>query len=298
MQQQESTIYSSSRSENDNNNNELQAQWRRMLIDWMFFVVDYCKLQRGAVAAGAYFLDVAVSKGLVTSAEEHQLAAATCLQLALKLFDNSAIQLGRLVQLGRGLFTEDDVVDLERKILVAMNWQMHPPTTYCFLRQYELLLPSSLSSNTQQMMSQIIKLVAEIATSEQTYTKFPPSRVAYAGLLIAMELIDHTDLPLHHRHCFVVNMSNVANLESKSPTVLKAFEELKQSLDKNSKLGDLINSITKSNSLTNKQYSPMSKPIVVSQVSPRDVTCLRSKKMAPLERESITRRISETRVKV
>ena len=65
---------------------EIEGVWRKILLDWMSYVVDQCGLQRQAVAAAAYFLDVAMVKGLICTREEHQLAAAAALQLALKLF--------------------------------------------------------------------------------------------------------------------------------------------------------------------------------------------------------------------
>ena len=227
---------------------ELLALWRKLLIEWMYFVVDYCKLQRESVAAGAFFLDVAVSKGLVNTREDHQLAAATGLQLALKAFDTASIKLDRLVKLGRGLFTENDVVQMEFKILQSLDWHLHPPSTYCFLRQYERLLPSTVSGTARQMIAEVTKLISELTIIEHKYKRFPPSVVAYAGMLMALELIDSCELPISQRHCYVINMSTVAKLDCSSQVVLKAFEELKQSLDASTKLDQLIESIAAAHS--------------------------------------------------
>jgi hypothetical protein len=240
MRQQEATIY---RRTNEDGVDELKALWRRLLIEWMYFVVDYCNLRRDSVAAAAFFLDTAVSKDLVKTREEHQLAAATALQLALKTFDTASIKLERLVKLGRGLFTEADIVRMECRILQALDWRLHPTTSYCFLRQFERLLPSTVSETAHLMIGEVTKLASELTATEQKYNQFPPSVVAYAGMLVAMELIDHTDIPICQRHCFVINMATIANLESKSSLVLEAFDELKQSLDTSSKLEEVVEAI-------------------------------------------------------
>ena len=51
MRIQESTVYKQPREELD----ELLAVWRKMLVEWMYFVVDYTRKNRQAVAAAAYF---------------------------------------------------------------------------------------------------------------------------------------------------------------------------------------------------------------------------------------------------
>lgn len=223
--------------------NELEALWRKILIDWMSFVIDHCKLQSQTVAAAAFFLDVAMSRGLIVSREEHQLGAASALQLALKLFDSTVIRIEKLVKLGRGVFTEDDVAAMEFKILESLNWHCHPPSTACFLRQYERLLPSSVSESTRQMIYDITKLVSELTVSEHKYCAYSTSEIAYAAMLMAMELLDPQDLSIPQRQCFVVHMSRVSKLGSNSPVVLKVFEDLKESLDGSSKLDDLMKSL-------------------------------------------------------
>jgi hypothetical protein len=236
----------------------------------MYYVVDYCQWQRQSVAAAAFFLDVCISRNLISTPEEHQLAAATALQLALKTFDSGVIELDKLVQLGQGSFSEEDVVEMEVQICYALNWHLHPPSTDGFLRQYERLLPTSVTDSTKEMMGEVTKLVSELTVSEMKYNAYPPSVIAYAAMLLAMELMEH--LFVYQRHCFVLNMSNVAQLESKSRDVLKAFEELKQTLDTSNKLQDLIQTLL---SLRNRQQAPNKKEPSLSRKkfnqSPRHV---------------------------
>ena len=125
MRKQESTVYNQAREELD----ELLAVWRKMLVEWMYFVVDYTRKNRQAVAAAAYFFDVMMAQDFVNTREEHQLAAATSLQLSLKAYDSTSIDIKKLVKLGRGLFTENDVVEMESRILNTLQWRLHPPTT-------------------------------------------------------------------------------------------------------------------------------------------------------------------------
>ena len=195
----------------------------------------------------------------------------------MKTVDTAVIKLDKLVKLGRGLFTEDDVVRMERQILESLNWHLHPPTTYCFLKQYERLLPTSMSETTKQMIDEVTKLVAELTVSEHQYTRHCPSVIAFAAILLAMELVDHIDLPVHQRQCFVLRMSKYAKIESSSDDVLRVFEELKKTLDGSTKLQKLIESLSKTfPRTTSKTVSPDSrnnrdKAIQSSGHSPRHV---------------------------
>lgn len=238
MRQKEATVYRL-----DFQPNELEALWRRILIEWMTFVVDHCKLQRQAVAAAAYFLDYAMAHGLLETKEEHQLAAASALQLALKLFDSTVIRIQKLVSLGRGLFTQEDVAAMELKLLKAMDFHCHPPSTHCFLRQYDLLLPSSLPESTRKMIDEVTLLVADLTIVDPEYSTCPLSVIAYGAILMAMEMLSFDDFPIRQRQCFILRMATVSELNSSSPLILKVCEKLKETLNGSTKLEGLLESL-------------------------------------------------------
>jgi hypothetical protein len=267
MRIQESTIYARALIED-----ELVALWRKMLIEWMYYVVDYCRLQRTAVAAASFYFDVAVRKELVHSPEEHQLAAATALQLALKTHDSSIIKLDKLVKLGRGQFTEQDVVKMERTILQTVQWHLHPPSTYCFLRQYERLLPNTIGQTTRQMINNVTSLACEVTLTDHNYLAYHPSEVSYAAMLMALEMIPHDDLPIVQRQCFLLRMSSAAQMDCKSGAVLEAFERLKASIESSPKFGSLTESLAKAQKQNAKECRKYYRKYHTSTVhSPRNV---------------------------
>ena len=269
MRMKESTIYARS-----SDIDELNALWRQLLIEWMYFVVDYCNLQRQSVGAAAFYLDVAMSRNLIHTREQFQLAAATSLQLSLKTFDTAVIKLEKLVKLGRGSFTEDDIIDMELKILRALEWRLHPTTSYCFLRQYERLLPSTVTESTRHMIDEVTKLVSELALLDHRYNGYPQSVVAYAAMLMAMELIDSSNLPIQQRQCFVMRMSTIARYDSKSSLVLRVFDELRETLDESPKLKELIQSLNTARKQTENSIPTLqrkTKDVAGSEQSPRHV---------------------------
>lgn len=216
---------------------DLVVIWRRMLVEWMYYVVDYCHLQRQSVAAATFFLDHCMSRGLCVTREQHQLAAATCLQLALKTFDTAVIKLEKLVKLGRGQFTQEDVAQMELSILDSLQWHIHPPSIYCFLRQYERLMPHDNDGGGANISSrgldEVTKLLSELMVMDENYVRFSSSILAYAAMLVAMEILHHDTINHSDYETFVHHVTTVANLKPEDPEVVEAIDQLQETLDQN-----------------------------------------------------------------
>ena len=244
MQLQESTIYR----RNDYLSVPKYAKvvdgtWRQRIVEWMFGVVDHCSLRRDSVAVAVYYLDLCVEKGVIESRQEFQLAAMTALQLAIKLYDSTVVKLDSMIKLGRGLFTEQDVIDMETKMLKALKWQVHPPTPICFLRQFLRLLPPVVAPLARYVVAEVTRFISEISVCLYKFVDCPSSAVAYAGMLIAMEKIDEAALSICQRQQIFQTMSIAVKLDHQSPQVVEIIERLKSSLEKNVSLQDLMNTI-------------------------------------------------------
>lgn len=252
MRRQESTTYLrkdylSSKSDDDNvvhaHNHFLDASWRQRIIEWMFGVVDTCGLRRDSVAIAAYYLDLCVERNVIHSRQDFQLAAMTALQLAIKLYDSTVMKLDSMVKLGRGLFSEQDVIEMESKMLSALQWQVHPPTPVCYLRQFLRVPPRTVTPLTRYILGEVTRFIAEISVCIYNFVRYPPSVIAYAGMLIAMERIDEFELPAQQRQEIFDAMKQMAKLDHSSPQVIEAVRELRSSLEKNVSIQDLIDSI-------------------------------------------------------
>ena len=203
MRQQEATIYLRNDYLSDTRYAKVvDGTWRQRIVEWMFGVVDHCSLRRDSVAIAAYYLDLCVERGVVESRQEFQLAAMTALQLAIKLYDSTVVKLDSMIKLGRGLFTEQDVINMETKMLNALKWQVHPPSPICFLRQFLRLLPPTVAPLARYVVAEVTRFISEISVCLYKFVDCPSSLVAYAGMLIAMEIIDEATLPLWQRQGF------------------------------------------------------------------------------------------------
>jgi hypothetical protein len=207
--------------------------WRQQIIEWMYAIVNFCKLRHEAVAVASYYLDTCVSKELIVSPGDYQLAAMTALYLALKVYDSPTqrvIQLDSLVKLGNGGFDEAAVVKMEKKMLRALNWRLHPPTPDCFVQQYIQLLPADTSSATRSKIEEASLLVLEVAISRERFLSTEPSVLGFTSMLVAIERIKELEMSMVQLHAFLSNMSMVAHLDSNCPGLCEVSRQLDRSV--------------------------------------------------------------------
>lgn len=225
------------------NGETIDGSWRQRIVEWMYGVVDHCNLRRESVAVATCFLDLAAARDLVTCRKDFQLVAMTSLMLSIKLNDSTMVKLDSMVKLGRGLFNEADVIAMETKILKAFNWHVHPPTPVCFMRQMLRLLPHEATPVARYVIVEVTRFISEVSACLYKFLKYRASTMAFAAVMIAMERIDETTLPLWQRHQFLYNIASTTGLESTSWDVLHAAEDLRISLDNNVNLRDLMRTI-------------------------------------------------------
>ena len=221
----------------------IDGSWRQRIIEWMYGVVDHCNLRRESVAVATFFLDISAARGLVQSRRDFQLVAMTSLMLSIKLYDSTLVKLDSMVKLGRGLFDEGDVIDMESRMLKALNWHVHPPTPVCFMRQILRLLPVETTPMARYMIIEVTRFISEISACLYKFIKFSPSTMAYGAILIAMERIDIPSLPVWQREQFMRNVAIATGMESTSQDILMVLEELRLSLDNNVNLQELMRTI-------------------------------------------------------
>lgn len=243
MRYQESTVYSRSDYMSKGIEVPVDAQWRQRIIEWMYGVIDHCQLRRDSVAIAAHYLDMLMERGVILSRDEFQIAAMTSLQLAIKLHDSTMVKLESMVKLGRGLFSEEDVENMERRILSSLNWQVNPPTSVCFLRQLLLLVPDSVPALSRYTIAEVTRFISEVSVCLYKFVKYRPSVVALAGMNIAMSRMDSQTLPFPLREQILEGLASALHLQVHDPELIDATEDLRRSLDRNIGLQELMNTI-------------------------------------------------------
>jgi hypothetical protein len=226
----------------------LHETWTRALNSAPSFahhpiVTDFCKFKRETVAVSMSYLDRFLSTSRPSACralqykKEYQLAAMTCLYIAIKLFEPLAMDTGLLSSISQGCYSESDISDMEKEILTSLGWRMNGPTSHDFLSHILEVLPSSASSSCESIMrtiSDFSRFQVELAVSDYDLAIQKPSIVALAAILNSAEGVDNTLFRSQCRRQFLQYITNELSMDPFSAQVNAVRTRLLRLFSKNS----------------------------------------------------------------
>ena len=166
---------------------DVDTDCREKMIEWCYRVCDCgifpCDREMVAIAISyldRYMMNLSSSCGRPT----FKLAAVTSFYLATKIMSNMQIKIDSLVDLGRGSFNGDDVLEMEQAILKLLEWRMNPPTIQCYIRQLWTLLPAPIRKTDSIFYRSIF--FAELAVYEYKFVTYDRYMIAVACILNAI----------------------------------------------------------------------------------------------------------------
>jgi len=232
-------------------------EWRRKICEWAYKVVDHFRIDREVVGVALNFFDrflfvhktgqdVTTSSCRCPSCQRalnsstFQLGAMTALYLAIKLHAEPGddpleekttrrkLRLFSFVELSRGQFTADDICSMERKILDTLQWKINPPTPMTVVSYLLRLMPkrSSIPFHCRYNYDLVLHVIHELSRYltelsvclANVSSVSLPSEVAFASILVSMDLLTVVALPLQVRDDFreaVARMSPMTSSDNK-----------------------------------------------------------------------------------
>ncbi|KAL7532492.1 hypothetical protein ACHAXR_007663, partial [Thalassiosira sp. AJA248-18] len=216
-----------------------KSSWRTRVCGWMYQVVDSHSLDRELVYIGMSYLDRYLSKHpLTTLNHDYQLVSMTSLYLAIKIYraNGKSAAVASFVKLSNGLFTENDFVNMEKRMLDTLQWRMHPPTPQSYLELLILFIPrAACSPSTRRALFERIKFLLELSVTVQFFIGKKPSSIAVAAFV---EVMEHDQRPnnvqkqschAHFRYC----ARSIAGIYCDSPEVMECRDAMKVVLNTN-----------------------------------------------------------------
>lgn len=182
----------------------VDADARQQIAHWCMNFMDTCNYSKETAAVTMSCLDrfVSTSDGseILLDRSHYQLAALTAMYFSVKIHCEQALSPDLVAKLSQGAYAKEDIEAMERRMLVAIQWRVNPPTAMDFVRIYLDMIIASKNVFDQRTQNVIMKLVGyqtnlsvlqfEIATTNA-------SHVAVASLLNAIESIYPNDKELY-----------------------------------------------------------------------------------------------------
>ncbi len=229
------------------------GEWRRKICQWAFKVVDHFRLDREVVACALNIFDRYLTVKPMTysfgdscpcpscqrsiDSRCFQLTAMTSLYLAMKVYSDNGdeasspyrrLRLTSFVELSRGQFCAEDITAMESVILKDLKWKVHPPTPMTAVSYLIRLMPPHICVPSESRKSydlvlhvlhELARYLTELSVCLGSICSIhSASQVAYAAILVSMDLLTHSALPYDVRDAF--NDAVLATSSSSGGTIL------------------------------------------------------------------------------
>ena len=219
--------------------------WRRKICEWSYRVVDHFRIEREVVSISMNLFDRYLSTqdkdkqsckcpSCQRAVDSHtfQLAAMTSLYVAIKVHAESCIhdssrkklKLSSMVDLSRGQFSREDICAMELNMLSSLSWKVNPVTPSNLVSYLLRLMPSqsdiplACRANYDlalHVLNELARYLSELSVCLPSIdSSFFPSEIAFASIMVSIELLGYNALPAAAREDFCSTVSDV--LDSKN----------------------------------------------------------------------------------
>lgn len=187
----------------------LSISWREQIVAWQYCVVDNLGLSREVVAQAMNYLDRYLCL-CPMSKWSFQLASATSLFIAAKVCLERTMPLSLLVRMSDGKFNSCDVLNMEQKMLDALQWRLNPPLPTI---QTSFLLKPLLRTSIprKDIICEITDFLTENSVIDYFFVPFKHSIVALAAVFAAFDIVGSgSDIYCQFATSFVKELEELA----------------------------------------------------------------------------------------
>lgn len=161
---------------------DINAVMRGILLDWLVQVhFSHFKFKPETLFLAQHLTDRYLSSRVVMR-EQLQLVGVTCMLIAAKFEEVDVPKVTQFAHVTDNTFTTDDIVKMECRILIAVNFQVVVPTAVHFTHRLER---ANGSDPVQKCLTQYLM---ELALLEIQSIRYAPSHLACASILLSNEL--------------------------------------------------------------------------------------------------------------
>lgn len=162
---------------------DINSSMRGILVDWLVEVAEEYKLVPDTLYLTVSYIDRFLSGNLVTR-QRLQLLGVACMLIASKYEEICAPQVEEFCYITDNTYNRDEVLEMERRVLNHLHFELTGPTTKSFLRRFVRAAQAGQKSPTLQLEF-LGNYLAELTLLEYSFLHFLPSMVAAAAVFVA-----------------------------------------------------------------------------------------------------------------
>ncbi|CAN6449706.1 unnamed protein product [Victoria cruziana] len=167
----------------DSVQNDVTANMRSILVDWLVEVAEEYKLVADTLYLTISYVDRFLSANALNR-QKLQLLGVSCMLIASKYEEISPPHVEDFCYITDNTYTKEEVVEMERKILTFLKFELSNPTIKTFLRRF-VISAQGRNKLPNLLLEFLSNFLAELSLLEYGCLEFLPSQIAASILFVA-----------------------------------------------------------------------------------------------------------------
>jgi cyclin A len=182
---------------------DVNSVMRGILIDWLVEVAEEYKLSPDTLYLSVGYIDRCLSVQPIARTRL-QLLGVTCMLIASKYEEIYAPQVDEFCYITDNTYSRDDVLQMERTVLDALEFELTQPTIKTFLRR------TLRAAETDAKTEFLANYLSELSLLEYGMLRFKPSIVAAASVSLALATLGKPSWSPTLAHYTALNLNELA----------------------------------------------------------------------------------------
>ncbi|KAL9233909.1 hypothetical protein vseg_008843 [Gypsophila vaccaria] len=172
---------------------DVTSGMRGILVDWIIEVSEEYKLVPDTLYLTVNLIDRYLS-GNYMEKQKLQLLGVTCMLIASKYEEMNAPQVEDFCYITANTYSKEEVLQMERKVLNFLCFQLSIPTAKTFLRRY-IHAAQATNKIPSVDFEFLANYLAELSLVEYSFLRFLPSLIAASAVFLARWTVDQSIHP-------------------------------------------------------------------------------------------------------
>lgn len=174
--------------------NIVDADCREKIATWCFEVADICNFSHETVEISLNLLDrfMLTPTGAIVHSDrtKYQLASLAALYTTVKIHEPAAMDPQLVSRLSRGIYSAEEIVQMESSFLSALRWRLNPPSAHSFVRTLLQLVPANaMQADIRSKVEKLCSFQIDLSVIDSRFLVVRMSTIAYASISNALETL-------------------------------------------------------------------------------------------------------------
>ncbi|CAG2113312.1 unnamed protein product [Medioppia subpectinata] len=162
---------------------EINAKMRSILVDWLVEVTEEYKLLDQTLFLAVNYIDRFLSL-MSISRQSFQLLGTAALFIASKYEEIYPPELSEFVYITDDSYTKQQILNMEKLILKALDFDVSAPTTYYFIDKF------STDLQLESIIKHLAKYLSHLALLEsEPFLRYYPSEIAICSIILSAQTL-------------------------------------------------------------------------------------------------------------